>query len=813
MGRGGGGKLLASVLVGDTDLLTRRGRRKVEETGANENKQNTHMLFLFIASVVVLSVWLPAGALLGFFTLAATTVLFLPALGVRRGGVTGTAQLSWKVVPSQIQRCAFALGILALLGAVSVATTQDWLASPRIGVGLRYVAGTGLAAACILASHLRQRRYWLTDKGLFCATASVLGSLGNRSVAARPIAMWADLVSFEVGQCEIVLRLRTDERNRGLLLGSAEAKVPLVGLTSDRLPEMSAELAGQIVARIRQHGAGASESVAAARPAQGKGPKPDGGLSARDASEGAPVPAARTRWQRVRPVVLTWALLSVLTSAPYLAAALDPPPGRTFVGFFFYPGDMLLTASYVKQAEDGAFLFKNKLYLGDQRASYVNLEWWVVGILSRLLGGNPALAYRLFGLVVSFFFVAAVDRWLRRAALPDSHRLPALVLTMTAAGLGGMRFSLLHSPRIACLDFIAGLFPIWELLYDPLLVTGTTLLLWSLEAFTDARDRRGALRAGLVVTLLGLVRPYDLAVVAGIRVVAVMATSPPRDWLRRLAPLLGLVPVFLYNVIVLLLNPAFSCFSSGVFRPPAPGPFVWAFAPAFLLATSVFWLRGRARPSMVVWSNLVAWIAVGAMVIVAPPVNYSIQFLAGVGLACLVLGALGLQRWKPVVTWAIAALMSTTAIACVTFMLKRPARWFVAQERWDAARALRDSCRLGGRLWAPSDIGQLAGALTGCSPIVSHFAMSDYQSQNTLVESFYQRRDPLDPAERSALLTRFRITHLVLLGDAGRQPTASLGPDTPFRRVALVGYGNHAISLYARPADHISLEKRRPWSE
>jgi hypothetical protein len=79
--------------------------------------------------------------------------------------------------------------------------------------------------------------------------------------------------------------------------------------------------------------------------------------------------------------------------------------------------------------------------------------------------------------------------------------------------------------------------------------------------------------------------------------------------------------------------------------------------------------------------------------------------------------------------------------------------------------------------------------------------MSDYESKNTLVESFYQRRDPLDPAERSALLTRFRITHLVLLGDAGPQPTANLGPETPFRRVALVGHGNHAISLYARSAD------------
>ncbi len=764
----------------------------------NESRQVSHMLFLLITSAVIVSAWLPAGMLLGFFALATTTVLVLPALGGRGGGVMGTTQLSWQVVPSQVQRRVFALSVLLPLTALAVATTQDWLASPRIGVGLKYIAGIALAAACILASHLRPRRYWLTDKGLFRATAAVLGNLGNRSATARPIAMWEDLVSFEVEQDETVLRLRTEARSGNHVPGPAEVNVPLVGLTSDRVSETNADLAEQIVAHLRQHGAGAGKSAPAARSRRGKGHKPQGAVGTPEASQKAPVPVVLSRWQRLRPVILAWALLSVLTSAPYLAAALDPPPGRTFVGFFFYPGDMLLTASYVKQAEDGAFLFKNKLYLGEQRASYVNLAWWSVGTISRLVGRNPALAYRLFGLVISFLFLAAVDRWLRRAALPDSHRLPALVLIMTAAGIGGVRFSLLHAPRAACLDFIAGLFPIWELLYDPLLVTGTTLLLWSLEAFTDARDRRGALRAGLVVTLLGLVRPYDLAVVAGIRVVSVLATSPPRDWLRRLAPLLGLVPVFLYNVIVLLLNPAFSCFSSAVFRPPAPEPLVWAFAPALWLAASAFWLRGRARPATEVWSNLVAWIAVGAMVIAAPPANYSIQFLAGMGLACLALAALGLQRWKPVVTWAIAALMSTTALACVNFMLKRPAPWFVAQERWEAALALRDSCRSGGRLWAPSDIGQLAGALTGCSPVISHFSMSDYPAKKKLVEAFYQR---LDPPERSALLDRFHITHLMLPGDAGPQPTASLGPDTPFRRVALVGHGAHVISLYARPAD------------
>jgi len=217
------------------------------------------VLILFIAAAVVVSAWLPAGALLAFFALAATVLLFLPVPG-RRDGVGGIVELSWTLLPSRFHRRAFALGILGLLGALAAASMQGWLASPRFGVGLRYLLGIALAATCILASYLRPRRYWLTDKGIFCVTTTVLGSLENRSVvAARPIAMWADLVSFEVGQDEIVLRLRTDEHHGDRLLGSAETKVPLVGLTSDRPTETNAELAGQIVARIRHYGAAASE--------------------------------------------------------------------------------------------------------------------------------------------------------------------------------------------------------------------------------------------------------------------------------------------------------------------------------------------------------------------------------------------------------------------------------------------------------------------------------------------------------------------------------------------------------------------------
>src|SRR5215510_12441314 len=140
---------------------------------------------------------------------------------------------------------------------------------------------------------------------------------------------------------------------------------------------------------------------------------------ARPAAEDAEPKESRGRW----PVTLVFLLLATLTGLPFLAALLQPPAGRTFTGTFYYGDDFYNYLSYVQQAEDGAFLFRNKLVLEDHAPALVNLEWWAVGRLSRALGRRPLLAYRLLGLAATLALLLGIDRWLAAGGLPPSHRL------------------------------------------------------------------------------------------------------------------------------------------------------------------------------------------------------------------------------------------------------------------------------------------------------------------------------------------------------------------------------------------------------
>src|SRR5262249_14824956 len=137
--------------------------------------------------------------------------------------------------------------------------------------------------------------------------------------------------------------------------------------------------------------------------------------SSRASSRCSRPPTAEPAAPAVRPVLLSWALLSLLTAAPYARGWLAPPPGTAFLGFFYFVDDQYNYFSYVRKAEAGALLFENPLGLEPHPRRLVNLEWWLVGRLSALLGGRPFLAWRLLALAAAFGLLAGIDRWLRSA--------------------------------------------------------------------------------------------------------------------------------------------------------------------------------------------------------------------------------------------------------------------------------------------------------------------------------------------------------------------------------------------------------------
>jgi hypothetical protein len=495
------------------------------------------------------------------------------------------------------------------------------------------------------------------------------------------------------------------------------------------------------------------------------------------------------------PPSLVFVLLALVSNLPYARAILMPPAGTRFVGVFYSIPDVYNYFSYMQQAEDGAFVFVNKLTLDPHAPALVNLEWWAVGRLSGLTGLGLPLAFRILGLGATFLLVVGVDRWLTSAGLPERHRLGALLLVFLGGGFGGVLFLVLGPPAWRFLDLTTGLFPCLGILVNPHFVTGAALLVWALIGLV-----RGGAGTALGLVLgngLGLSRPYDLVLLVGIRVLSVAMTRPPSKWPRELLPLLGFLPAVLVNYRVLYASPAFRMLSGFKYVLPDFGGYALALGPALALAAlgARVALAGEGterayRTALLAWA-VMALFTMGGLAIVYP---YLAQSAANIGVPLFGLAALGLAGRPPRVLLLVALFFSTTGVIALKLLLEDNPSWFVPKERIEAALALHDPCRGGGVVMAPPEIGMYVNAYSACRAYVTHVVAPDTAEREQEMSDFYLHSEP---AERQSLLDRRCVTQLVLPRD-GEDLAAFLGTGSTFRRGAAIGQGPGALAIYSR---------------
>ena len=488
-------------------------------------------------------------------------------------------------------------------------------------------------------------------------------------------------------------------------------------------------------------------------------------------------------------------VLCVVSAAPYLYAALHPPPGRTFAGTFHWIDDFCNYVSYAQQAESGRFAFEDKLSPSPQRPVLVNLEWWLVGRLSALMGRRPFLAYRFVAAGATFALVFAVFTWLRGLGVPATHRPAAAAFVCVAGGLGGLLFELTARTVQRCPDLAIGFHPFLAILAQPHWTASLALLLWALWWAWRARRPREYAVAVALGTALGLVRPYDLALLVAARGLAVVAGAPPARWAKRLLPLSGLVPVLAYLAWVFWQG--YGAFSSDAYAaiPLPPLDLVWALGPAALGLLAGLRLRTAARRAAAL--HLAAWVGVGLVLLLLRPVSFSLQFGVGLGTPLLLLSAGALARFRPALTALAALALATSALVAYRIVWRPEAYWFPPAEQRGAAVALREACRRdGGLVLSPPDIGLYVIALTSCRSYVSHPAAPGFPERQRETRWFY---GPAEATERGAWLDRRCITHLVLPGDPGDAAQAWVSPGSAFRREGTVHGRFGAISLYSRP--------------
>jgi hypothetical protein len=496
---------------------------------------------------------------------------------------------------------------------------------------------------------------------------------------------------------------------------------------------------------------------------------------------------------RYKALLWVWALVCTWSGAPYLRAALDPPEGRVFVGTFHWIDDFYNYAQYLQQAEDGHVLFRNKLLSPrEARPELLNLEWLALGRVSLALGRRPLLAYRVLAVIAALVLLAGIERWLERLGVNGPHRLPALVMIAFGGGLGGLLFEWTDATVAECVDLSVGLFPFLQLLANPHFALGSALFVWALWCFAEVPAPRGPLTGIALATLLGLVRPYDLALLGLVRGLAVISSERPAAWARAMLPLLGLLPVLAYDLWVFFGSNQFAPFRKGSSFPTLL-ECAAALGPVSVLALLS---RGNAEPAsrrarVHVWT----WAAIAAAAILLRPPAFSLQFLVGAGIPLLLLGASWLRRFSPRWTLLAALPLSTSAVVATRIVLADDPNWFVPRERMAAALALRPGCTEADRLLAPPDVGLYAIGLTACHAYLAHPSAPDYAAHLADARAFYTG---MPGPDRQALLDRNEITRLVLPGFAGPRPVSWLGPRTDFEAVAIVGSGDGLTSIYAR---------------
>ena len=469
----------------------------------------------------------------------------------------------------------------------------------------------------------------------------------------------------------------------------------------------------------------------------------------------------------------------VITTTPYVVAALRPPEGAVFTGLFFYQDDMYQYLSFVEQAARGEIVFANKWDPRPHRPSVVNVEWWFAGVLAWILGGSPVLGFHALRILAIAGLLAGASRILAAAGFERWRLALGLALVGTAGGLGWLRL-LGGTPGSLVPDIVSGMYPFHQSLMNAHFVVGTALSIWTLILHLEWRAGRRS-RWAWVATgwALGLSRPYDLVTFCIVAFLLAWIRRRERAPIASCLELAWLVPVLGYYALLMRSQRGLGGWTgvqSGDLSPPLT-EFALALLPALALV-AIFWMRRAPDDALGQRQALLVWAAVVVGIYVGYPSPMAKQFATTLGpVGALLAALLTPSRW---LAPALLALGPTSVFLVWRVLHPFPA-WFAPRDYVTAVAHLDDVCRPREVALAPTDLSLMIAGLTPCHAVLGHRGLTPAWPETIAAgQRFYDPATP--PAWRWTYLEGLGADYVLLpAGGAGM-----LGGDArAVRRLAL----------------------------
>lgn len=269
-------------------------------------------------------------------------------------------------------------------------------------------------------------------------------------------------------------------------------------------------------------------------------------------------------------------LVGILSIAPFLYGLAHTPPGSRYLGFQYNTDDEMVYAAWMRQAMNGHFLMDNRFAIDPQPRLTINLYFFVLGLVAKVVGipWASALARFLFGAV----FVLLLDRLIRMVSQNETYQRLALVVGCFGAGFGFVAWQTLGQDFVdashsAFKGVLLGHLPndIWQpegfafssILTNSLFSFSLCLILGIFICVLKARTSWKTVPLGVIGMLVLMnVHSYDVLILTlvliGLLVAMVVKKEVTAQWLLRVICIgLGALPSALWFEYVLKHDPVF----------------------------------------------------------------------------------------------------------------------------------------------------------------------------------------------------------------------------------------------------------------
>ena len=330
-------------------------------------------------------------------------------------------------------------------------------------------------------------------------------------------------------------------------------------------------------------------------------------------------------------VLAVWAVVFLITLMPIVYANFLAGTEKVFTGMTTFAGpDKMLYLSQIEQARQGKLLFSN-LYNTDfgshEIFSPLRLS---MGWLGKITGLSNLAVFQLFRILFSLVFLTLVYLFISRIFIQVKWRKICLLMLCFSSGLGILTAFTLKSAEAVMKN---GSTDLWvsesntflSLSHSPLFIFSQIVILfsfWWLVARIKKAKLTEVIGISLLLLLLGLVHPFDLAIIFSVAGVYCLFNIIKKNYHWPEALKLALIAAISFQSITYFL--LLKSYSPGFYQwlqhnfclSPRLLNFIIGYGLILIFYIIGLWLNRRTKNAYV--QLLIIWSVIGWLLIYLP---------------------------------------------------------------------------------------------------------------------------------------------------------------------------------------------------